>query len=74
MPDEADISHQLGSLSGKLDMILENQRNNSYRLECIEKRVRSLETHRGYLLGIVAAVAFAWTIVFEWAKSKLVGG
>ena len=74
MPDESDISHQLGSLSGKLDMVLENQRNNSYKLENIDKRVRSLETHRGYLLGIVAAFAFAWTIIFEWVKTKFVGG
>jgi len=72
MPD--DIAHQLGNLSGKLDMILENQRTNSYRLECIEKRVRSLEAHRGYFLGIVAAVAFAWTMVFEWVKGRFIGG
>ena len=71
MPDESDIAREIGIMSGKLDMVLENQRNVISRFEGIELRIRSLESQRGYVLGVMAAVAFAWTFLFEWVKSKV---
>jgi hypothetical protein len=71
MPDESEISRELGIMSGKLDMVLENQRNVISRFEGIEVRIRSLESQRGYVLGVMAAVAFAWTFLFEWVKTKI---
>lgn len=74
MPDDADISHQLGVLSGKLDMILENQRNVMHQITNLDSRIRSLESHRGYMMGVIAAAALLWTVVFEFLKTRIFGG
>ena len=74
MPDDTDISHQLGMLSGKLDMILENQRNVMGQISHLDSRIRSLESHRGYMLGVIAAAALLWTVAFEFLKTKIFGG
>jgi hypothetical protein len=74
MPDESEIAHQLGILSGKLDMVLENQRNVMNQIDHLELRIRSLESHRGYLLGMIAAAAMAWTFIFEFIKIKVFNG
>lgn len=71
MPDESEISRELGIMSGKLDMVLENQRNVISRFEGMEGRLRSLESQRGYVLGVMAAAAFAWALLFEWIKTKV---
>lgn len=69
--DNDEIRHTLGVVVGKLDMLLENQRHNTERLETIENRVTHLESHRGYLMGAFATVAIVWTLVFEWIKHKI---
>jgi hypothetical protein len=73
MPDESEISHQLGVLSGKLDMVLENQRNVMGQISHLEGRIRALESHRGYVMGVVAAVALVWTVLFEFIKARVFG-
>lgn len=73
MPTPDEIHHTLGVVVGKLDMVLEQNRQVINRFEDIEKRIRSLEAHRGYALGVIAAAALLWTVVFEWFKGRLFG-
>jgi hypothetical protein len=70
MPNE-DIERTLGLLLGKLDLVLENQKEFSNKFADVEKRLRSLESHRGYAFGIIAAAAFVWTVFFEFIKNKI---
>jgi hypothetical protein len=70
MPNE-DIERTLGVLLGKLDLVLENQKEFSNKFADFEKRLRSLESHRGYAFGIIAAAAFIWTVFFEFVKNKI---
>jgi hypothetical protein len=69
--DNDEIKHTLGVVVGKLDMLLENQKQNTTRLGVIEGRVASLESHRGYMMGAFATIAIAWTLIFEWIKHKI---
>jgi hypothetical protein len=71
MMEQYDIQRTLGILSGKLDLVLENQKDFGSKFADFEKRLRSLESHRGYAFGIIAAAAFIWTVFFEFVKNKI---
>lgn len=61
----------LGRIDGKLDMVLENQREQAERLQALEGRISILENHRNYALGIIGAVSIIWILAFDWLKGKL---
>jgi hypothetical protein len=71
--NEDDINQKLGIVLGKLDMVLEFQKQTSTKFDEFDERLRSLEHQRGYVFGVVAALIFCWTIAFEWFKTKFVG-
>lgn len=71
MGDDGDIKQMLGEIKGKLDMSLENQRNMFLKVDGLEERMRELESHRSYILGVIAAASLVWVVVVEWVKGKI---
>jgi hypothetical protein len=71
MSEGSDIKELLGEIKGKMDMCLANQNRMFDRVDSLEERLRHLEGHRSYLLGVVGAMSLAWVLVVEWLKAKV---
>lgn len=68
-----DISHSIGRLESKVDQLLEAHDKFDEKFDRHDDRLKSLEGHKSYVLGIVAAVSLLFTVVIEYAKAKLFG-
>lgn len=71
MSDGADIKEILGEIRGKMDMCLANQNRMFDRVDGLEERLRHLEAHKAYTLGVIAAISLLWVIAVEWVKGRI---
>lgn len=71
MSDGEDIKAMLGEIKGKMDMCLSNQNRMFDRVDHLDERLRHLESHKAYTLGVVAAVSLLWVVAVEWIKGKV---
>jgi hypothetical protein len=73
MGDIDEISHAIGRLESKLDTVLRNQDDFGNRFERHDDRLKSLEGHKNYILGVIAAGSLVFAIAVEFVKSKIFG-
>lgn len=68
-----EISHSIGRLESKVDRLLVAHDKFDEKFDLHDDRLKGLEGHKNYVLGVVAAVSLLFTVVLEYAKAKLFG-
>jgi hypothetical protein len=68
-----ELNRSIGRLESKVDTLLENHKSLHIKLDAHDGRLRDLEHHKSYFLGIAAAVGSGAAIVVEVIKHKLFG-
>jgi hypothetical protein len=68
-----DVSHSIGRLESKVDRLLDAQEAFAEKFDRHDDRLKNLEGHKNYILGIVAAVSLIFTIAVEWFKTRILG-
>jgi hypothetical protein len=68
-----ELNRSIGRLESKVDTLLENQKSLNLSLTSHDARLRDLEHHKSYFLGIAAAVGSAAALLVEVIKNKLFG-
>lgn len=71
--DVGELNRSIGRLESKVDTLLENQKSLNLNLTSHDTRLRDLEHHKSYFLGIAAAVGSAGALVVEIIKQKFAG-
>lgn len=71
MSYDSDIKALLGEIKGKMDMCLSNQDRMFDRVDHLDSRLRQLEAHKAYTLGVIAAISLIWVVAVEWIKGKI---
>jgi hypothetical protein len=68
-----DVSHSIGRLESKVDRLLDAHESFVEKFDRHDDRLKNLEGHKNYILGIVAAVSLIFTIAVEWFKTRILG-
>lgn len=66
MENSKDILLALGRLEGKVESLISMQRATEEHVNSLDRRLRTLEQGRSYLLGIAAAIGAASSALFSW--------
>ena len=66
MENSKDILLALGRLEGKVESLIAMQRSTDDQLSNLERRIRSLELGKSYLMGIAAAVGAVTSALISW--------
>jgi hypothetical protein len=78
-PLEPDMNEQrpdtillaIGRLEGKMDSLIAMQRQFETKLDTHDKRLRDLENHKAYALGVAAAVGSAISVIVSYLMRKV---
>lgn len=65
-----ELNRSIGRLESKVDTLLESQKSLNLNLTSLDTRIRDLEHHKSYFLGIAAAVGSAAALFIEAVKQK----
>jgi hypothetical protein len=68
-----ELNRSIGRLESKVDTLLENHKSLHVKLDTHDNRLRDLEHHKSYFLGVAAAVGSAAALLVEVIKNKLFG-
>ena len=66
MEDSKDILLALGRLEGKVESLIAMQRATDDRLVNLERRIRTLEQGKSYIMGAAAAIGAATSAFISW--------
>lgn len=66
MEDSKDILLALGRLEGKVESLIAMQRATDDRLVNLERRIRTLEQGKSYIMGAAAAIGAATSALISW--------
>jgi hypothetical protein len=70
MSNEQSVLVAIGRLEGKMDSLLAMQHKFESKLDAHDKRLRDLENHKAYSLGVAAAVGSAMSLVVSYIWNK----
>lgn len=72
MPPEPEhtVLVAIGRLEGKMDSLISMQRQFENKLDMHDKRLRDLENHKAYSLGVAAAVGSAMSLIVSYIWNK----
>jgi len=68
-----DVSHSIGRLESKVDRLLDSHENFVEKFDRHDDRLKNLEGHKNYILGVMAAVSLVFALVVEFVKTKIFG-
>jgi len=60
----------IGRLEGKMDSLISMQHRFETKLDLHDKRLRDLENHKSYSLGVAAAVGSCVSLIFSYIWNK----
>lgn len=66
-----DVSHSIGRIEAKVDTLLEAHERFSTKFDRHDDRLKTLEGHKSYILGIVAAITILFTVLVEFVKARI---
>jgi len=67
---ENSVLVAIGRLEGKMDSLLSMQHRFESKLEMHDNRLRDLENHKAYSLGIAAAVGSTMSLIISYIWNK----
>lgn len=70
----SDIERALGTIDGKLDMLISAHREAGQRHDDLEKRVRFVEQFQKWAAGVVGGISMVGGSVFYLLKQKATEG
>jgi hypothetical protein len=65
-----DISHSLGRLESKVDQLIDSQEKFADKFDRHDERLKSLEGHKNYILGVIAAASLLFSVAVEFVKAR----
>jgi hypothetical protein len=68
-----ELNRSIGRLESKVDTLLDNHKSLYVKLDTHDNRLRDLEAHKSYFIGVVAAVGSGAAILVEVIKHKIFG-
>jgi hypothetical protein len=74
MAELDEISHSIGKLDAKVDSIANSLKTFSDNFEKHDTRLKVMEGYKSYLMGIVAVISIGFTILFDFVKTRILGG
>jgi hypothetical protein len=69
-PSEHTVLVALGRLEGKMDSLISLQKQFEAKLDMHDKRLRDLENHKAYALGIAAAVGSGLSLAISYLMRR----
>jgi hypothetical protein len=68
-----ELNRSIGRLESKVDTLLETHKSLHTKLDAHDSRLRDLESHKSYFLGVVAVVGSGAALLVELVKHKIFG-
>lgn len=69
-----EISRSIGRLESKVDHLISAHEDFADKFNAHDERLKTMESYKNYAMGVVAAVTLLCTVVFDFVKSRILGG